>query len=302
MVQSWAAIPNAEVDAAEHRARLDKFALESDRMLFVAHSQGNLFMNKAYEYANKTMPEKSLAAVHIAPASTKLNGHHILADIDLVINGLRLTDGLPVPSVTRWGVPGYLLRKPGLNDDKDWLGHGLLEIYLNPSLTIGADTNNAIQTSLKQLVATPPKAKAGFFTIGIKWDGEGDVDLHVKEPDEEHVWYANKIGHSGELDVDNTQGYGPEHYYASCDLNKIQVGQYDLGVVNYAGADGRQVLVSIHDQIFGHLGRYHYTMGEEQRDDVKYQLSIQVTQKSNPQRSFFTPSMADYDIKIVSKP
>jgi outer membrane phospholipase A len=85
-------------------------------------------------------------------------------------------------------------------------------------------------------------------------------------------------------------------------LNKIQVGQYDLGVVNYAGADGRQVLVSIHDQIFGHLGAYHYTMGEEQRDDVKYQLSIQVTQKSNPQRSFFTPSMADYDIKIVSKP
>jgi hypothetical protein len=32
-------LPSAQVDYAEHRAILDKYALESDRMLFVAHSQ-----------------------------------------------------------------------------------------------------------------------------------------------------------------------------------------------------------------------------------------------------------------------
>ncbi|NLI08028.1 MAG: hypothetical protein GX457_13205, partial [Thermotogaceae bacterium] len=48
--------------------------------------------------------------------------------------------------------------------------------------------------------------------IELTWDkNHADIDLHVYEPDEEHVYYENMKG-AGELDRDDTDGYGPEHY------------------------------------------------------------------------------------------
>ena len=62
-------------------------------------------------------------------------------------------------------------------------------------------------------------ASPASLTATLTWDqGESDVDLHVLEPGAEgrHIYYSNK-GYSETnpyLDIDNTIGYGPEHYYA----------------------------------------------------------------------------------------
>ena len=40
-----------EINYIEHRTRIDNWILEGNKLLFVAHSQGNLFANAAYDYA-----------------------------------------------------------------------------------------------------------------------------------------------------------------------------------------------------------------------------------------------------------
>jgi len=62
-------------------------------------------------------------------------------------------------------------------------------------------------------------ATPAAMTVTLTWDqDQSDVDLHVLEPgtDARHIYYSNK-GYSATspyLDMDNTHGYGPEHYYA----------------------------------------------------------------------------------------
>ena len=73
----------------------------------------------------------------------------------------------------------------------------------------------------------------------------GDVDLHVIEPNATHVYFFNKIGVSGYLDVDNTISNGPEHYYASCDKTKLATGIYKVGIRNFRGADGRLANIQV---------------------------------------------------------
>ncbi len=63
-------------------------------------------------------------------------------------------------------------------------------------------------------------ATPASMTVTLTWDqDQSDVDLHVLEPgtDGRHIYWSNK-GYTGSnpyLDMDNTNGYGPEHYYAT---------------------------------------------------------------------------------------
>ena len=47
------------------------------------------------------------------------------------------------------------------------------------------------------------------------WDTKGiDIDLHVLEPHGDRIYFGHRHGkQGGELDVDNTWGYGPENIY-----------------------------------------------------------------------------------------
>jgi hypothetical protein len=229
-------------------------------MLFVAHSQGNLFVNPAYDYAKSKITTDSVATVHIAPASPRLTGDHTLADLDLVINGLRAVG--TVASVTDL-IPGYLLRPPGTNGKKDPLGHGLLEIYLNQAISVSTRIKSQINSAMSRLESIPAQGTSGFFTVNLTWDGAGDVDLHTYEPNGIHVFYSNMTGTSGYLDVDNTTSYGPEHYYASCDSSKLQTGTYRVSVANYARATGRTATVQIASFYDGVLNTKSVTLGAE---------------------------------------
>jgi len=251
--------PPTIADYADHRSRLDTWVLEGKQILMVAHSQGNLFANSAYNYASTLTDTGALKLVHIAPASPTTNGPHRLADKDLVINGLRAVGS--VVDITD-PIPGYLLRPAGLNNKKDILGHGLLEIYLNPALSIGTAVVMDIEAALASLQPpeTLPQAETGFFTATMTWNGTGDVDLHVFEPGGSHVFYQSKRGQSGYLDVDNTRANGPEHYYASCNAETLQTGVYQVGLANYYRADGRTATLQIASIKDGSLGTRSVTL------------------------------------------
>ena len=83
-------------DNAAHVVKLKTYADKGSGMVFVAHSQGNLFVNAAYDGIKTVAPAAKVQVVHVAPASPTLRGGYALADVDFVIRSLRkLVTGLP---------------------------------------------------------------------------------------------------------------------------------------------------------------------------------------------------------------
>lgn len=271
--------PPTTVNYAEHRLRINNFVLEGKKLVFFAHSQGNLFVNPAASFARGLSSTGAVKVVHVAPASPTLSGQHVLADKDLVINGLRAVGS--VPPITNI-IPGYLLRPAGVNGGTDFLGHGLLEIYVNPALTVSSSVRNLVTAALDGVIAPPVQASSGFFTATLTWNGTGDVDLHTFEPGGAHVYYRTPVGQVGFLDFDNTSANGPEHYYASCDTDKLQVGNYQVRVANYARATGRTATVQIASSKDGVLGTRSVVLGGETRDNPVFQLfNVRVSRDAN---------------------
>lgn len=143
--------PPTALDYAEHRARIDQFIAAGNKLLFVAHSQGNLFAVPAYDYAVSKTKQSAIRAVHIAPASPMLRGPHILADGDLVIWALGKSGGT-IASVTDQ-IPPYAQRPADEDGHTDMLGHGISEIYMNQRLDISKSVKNAINTALAEMIA-----------------------------------------------------------------------------------------------------------------------------------------------------
>ena len=277
---SLAGNPPTITNYSEHQSRVDTWIVEGKPILMVAHSQGNLFANSAYDYASEKTDSEALKLVHIAPASPITNGPHRLADKDLVINALRATGS--VAGITD-AIPAYLDRPAGLNGQTDILGHGLLEIYLNPVLNIGTKVVQDIETELANL--QPPEteidAETGFFTATLTWNGEGDVDLHVYEPSGSHVFYQSMTGSSGYLDVDNTVANGPEHFFAACEAEKLQAGTYQVGIANYDRADGRTASLQIASSRDGVLGTRSVTLGSPTGDVPSHMIfDVEVAEDS----------------------
>jgi len=275
---TFLANPPTTENYIEHRSRIDNWILEGKKLLFVAHSQGNLFANAAYNYALTKTTSGSVKVVHIAPASPTLNGEHTLADLDLVINALRAAGS--VPSITD-NIPPYLSRPAGIDNQTDILGHGLLSIYINQKLAISTRVKNQIDSALAALIAPPASATSGFFTATLTWNGTGDVDLHAFEPSGSHVFYRSLAGTSGYLDVDNTSANGPEHYYASCDASKLQPGTYQIAVANFSKADGRVATVQVASWSEGVLGTKSVTMGPATKDVPTYPMFNVVVSKDD---------------------
>ena len=89
-------------------------------------------------------------------------------------------------------------------------------------------------------------ASPATMTVTLTWDqDQSDVDLHVQEPgtDGRHIYY-DYLGDTGTnpyLDIDNTHGYGPEHYYATESMtlpgSTSLYGTYQVRVEYYADHD-----------------------------------------------------------------
>lgn len=132
------------LDQANHLARLTRHASEGRGFLLVAHSQGNLFVNTARDGLLAAHPDAPTRVVHVAPASPTLRGQYVLADIDLVINALRVT-GLG-------SVPGINVNLPFSTSDVT--GHGFEPTYLDTARAAYAMTRGYIDAALTELTKT----------------------------------------------------------------------------------------------------------------------------------------------------
>lgn len=86
----------------------------------------------------------------------------------------------------------------------------------------------------------PPKP----LKIILMWDTDGtDVDLHVVEPNGEECYYGyRETTTGGSLDVDITNGYGPEIYTRSVPL----LGEYNIRVKYYSDNGYPQTMVTVY--------------------------------------------------------
>jgi hypothetical protein len=118
--------PPTVANNAAHLEKLKPYAAQGSGMVLVAHSQGNLFVNVAYDGIKASHPNVKAEVVHVAPASITMrpamNGvnDYGLADIDLIINALRLTGGAPANNIFSVA--------PSKNDKT---GHGFVDTYMD---------------------------------------------------------------------------------------------------------------------------------------------------------------------------
>ena len=73
----------------------------------------------------------------------------------------------------------------------------------------------AVKSQAFQPTGTIP---TGLIMISVTWTGSQDLDLHILEP-QAHVYQGAPNGRSGDLDLSDSNGNGPEHYYTGCTLD-----------------------------------------------------------------------------------
>jgi uncharacterized protein YfaP (DUF2135 family) len=116
----------------------------------------------------------------------------------------------------------------------------------------------------------------GDLQVTLTWDTDlTDVDLYVLEPDGTWVYYSNEVGPTATLDVDDTDGFGPENIFvppggAASGTYSTAVDLYSLGgamgdtnatirVTTFDGTPGEQQqtfnrVLTPGDESFGTLG------------------------------------------------
>lgn len=126
----------------QHQEQIEPYIKAKKKLVFFAHSQGNLFANQAFEAALKTVKIRSeINIVHIAPPTNRRHGEFTLADQDKVVSLLK-----PVTSVLSPTTSIPESRDAGKNGKTDWRGHGLFEIYLNDSLDTAEQIDNHVNS------------------------------------------------------------------------------------------------------------------------------------------------------------
>lgn len=247
--------PPTSVDYEQHNQRLKTLAAQGQKLLLVAHSQGNLFANHAYDYIKPIIGIDSVKVVHIAPASPTLRGAHVLSDGDMVINALRV-QGLS-------SVPPNNLMLP--TSSTDLSGHTLIETYLNDTrtglwagrtMTAKAVVDELTEAAMRELQSPVARVSEGAFSVTMSWPEVGDMDLYVIEPNGEKVYYQHPYGASGHLQMDSRGPELPEYYAATCDAGQLLEGEYRIGFNNFGRSiptSAQPVTFQVSSSVYGTL-------------------------------------------------
>jgi hypothetical protein len=224
---------------ARHVALYRTAILEGQKVLLVAHSQGTFYANQAYALLSSE-ERKSFGLVSIALMDSFIAGTasaYITLLEDLVVLAVAVAKA-------RVGLPGPLPpTTTNLLVSSDLLGHSFVDAYLLPNSSSRAAILSQIVQILNTIERPADEAQEGIITVTLTWGAEPDVDLHVFEPNGTHVYYANRFGPSGFLDVDDVTSFGPEHYFVSCDT--LEAGTYAVGVNYFRGSAPENAHVQI---------------------------------------------------------
>ncbi|MGF1909441.1 hypothetical protein L4C38_08375 [Vibrio kasasachensis] len=190
--------PNTAEVRMKHNLINDTKTWKGKKLIYIAHSQGNLWMNESFDYvlSQRGYDTSNIEVIHIAPASYITNGDYILSNNDHVINGLRLTGIVSVP----------FSNFVAAITEKDMTGHGLIEIYLSSSKSI-----SMLKTSVGKSFSNLQKPDMEDFLFQIEYeyspnfrsqhdtpqysfvDSKEDLHLKYDRPDEYAQYRPNSL-------------------------------------------------------------------------------------------------------------
>jgi len=222
-------------DLRRHIQRYEGLLMEGNRILVVAHSQGNLYANAAHtRLADKGLPMDAFGIVSVANSASHVagNGPYFTLVNDMVIHAVSLL----FPNTLSPNVENNI-------DYTDWTHHSFIDSYLNGNQS-GPMIVNAVLDEADDLSWPEQQVGRGPISVTLTWGEQPDVDLHIFEPNWSHVYYADPVGQSGHLDQDDTRSYGPEHYFVgSCD--QLETGRYGVAVNYYRGTEPETAHIQI---------------------------------------------------------
>ncbi len=99
-----------------------------------------------------------------------------------------------------------------------------------------ANDLEAIENNEANINAVNAMMQTGYgdIQVNLTWDNETDLDLHIFDPIGNEVFYENPFTSYGmTLDVDDTDGIGPENIYWS--MQNAPIGTYSVLVNFYEG-------------------------------------------------------------------
>lgn len=209
---------------------------EGRRVLLISHSQGNLFANQSVAALMNTYGGNiGMVSVATPTALTYNNSPYYTAHDDLLINLIRTVFNV---------LPSNVDNDPGFfNDRRDFTKHHFVESYFAEGLASRTKIDEAVARFMADLRFPAPLLGSGALTVTLTLDGQaGDADLRITEPGGILVSRANPQGLYGMLDLSDSGGSGPEHYFVACDA--VAPGDYRVAV-DYAGAAGLAAMVQV---------------------------------------------------------
>lgn len=242
-------------DYKKHNNKMDELERNNKRIVLIAHSQGNLFLNKSYDHIVEKINKDNISALHVAPASRTIRGKHILSDNDAVISSLRYVYGDNSVPENNISIP-FHMGIPFTDDWKtgDFSGHKLLSTYLNKDYNGLLEFNENMRNMFFDLKYRSKQNTNGFFNALITVKGEYDqtsssINVIVKEP-------------AGA----NPQNYG--RYYSdmtgfksSCESSEIS-GEYEIGYNDGGSLAGREAVLTITDSKGKEIAKRDFVIGE----------------------------------------
>lgn len=221
-----------------------------NKTIIVAHSQGNYIAQAMNSYFQsdqnlKKIADESLRFVGAANvASTTPNNRYVTLKQDKAVYFFNetFTGGKPMPHNfdAIFSNQEEIHGKSKAQKQIDGEAHNLVKTYmgfqgssnypyfidLSPKIvrrTNASETPyDVVMDYIGQSIVEakyPEKIfQDGIITATMKWMGNDDIDLYISDPSPSgYVYWKNKAGKIGYLDVDDRDGRGPEHYYASCE-------------------------------------------------------------------------------------
>ncbi|WP_166360906.1 YfaP family protein [Pseudomonas akapageensis] len=261
-------------DRNRHVSAYKDKLLQGKKVIVVAHSQGNFFVNQEYT-ALTSEEQRGFGIVSAANPDTRVvnGGPYTTIAEDKVIEAIRLfkvRSGLPAPLIVNVPTTGFEL-------PDNILGHSFQLAYLWDNTASKEKLLRDIMNTRRDMVQPTPLVIPGIITATLTWGSQPDVDLHAFEPNRSHVFYAARTGLSGTLDRDVTTGFGAEHYVVPCE--KLEAGTYNIGV-NYFSGSGPEIATVL---VQAGLSAFPYTLflpnavGAVGNDSPKHVASVKVT-------------------------
>ncbi|HOX84141.1 MAG TPA: hypothetical protein PLS08_14020 [Chryseolinea sp.] len=94
--------------------------------------------------------------------------------------------------------------------------------------------NTGLVSNVGNLFVDVKRLGTGALQVSLSWNTATDQDLHIIDPSGAEIYYANSYSSTGgELDYDNTSGFGPENVFWATDAPD---GSYSVYVDDYSGS------------------------------------------------------------------